>query len=93
MVAEKRTGTGLRMRSVCLMNSCGLARMAIMRVGCMAIMRVGCIAITLVALNMVSVVLCAGWVVGKSLVPVRQTVVMVNGQDGVACLSRKLPRR
>lgn len=42
------------MRSVCLMNSWGLALMNICCVGRIIIMRVGCIARTLVALNMVS---------------------------------------
>jgi hypothetical protein len=45
----------LRIRIVCFMKSCGLWRMAIMRVGCMAIMRVGCIERALVALNIFAV--------------------------------------
>jgi len=52
---QLHTGTGLRICSVCLMKSCGLWRMAIMRVGCIAIMRVGCIDRALVALNMFTV--------------------------------------
>jgi hypothetical protein len=54
---QGRTGTGLRMRRVSLMNSCGLALMNICCVGRINIMRVGCIARTLVALNIVNVIL------------------------------------
>jgi hypothetical protein len=53
----ERTGTGLRTRSVSLMNSCGLALMNICWVGRIIIMRVGCIARTRVALNMAAVFL------------------------------------
>jgi len=51
----ERTGTGLRRAMVCRIKSCGLWRIAIMRVGCMAIMRVGCMERALVALNMLAV--------------------------------------
>jgi hypothetical protein len=64
--ARAHTGTGLRSAMVCLMKSCGLWRIAIIRVGCMAIIREGCMAImrvgcmerARVALNMAAVLLC-----------------------------------
>jgi hypothetical protein len=60
------TGTGLRRRSVSLINSCGLALMNICCVGRINIMRVGCIARTLEALNMVYIVLRVSWSGGSS---------------------------
>lgn len=53
------------MRSVCLMNICGLAFMNICWVGRIIIMRVGCMARTLVALNILVVLVPDGGVEWK----------------------------
>jgi hypothetical protein len=75
--SRERTGTGLRTRSVSLMNSCGLALINICWVGRIIIMRVGCMARTRVALN-IAAVSCEGWWSGEC-VGRRELGVFVTG--------------